>query len=129
MEINITSFVQTEDPYDYSASRYERGDNAGRETWEAALNAPTLLSTPEQIEALRDYTRSFGAWEDEEIEAWDDEECNALFVQLVSGNMREAGMDEGNFNWERYESLVERGDLAGSIYRGADGQVYFYLGS
>src|SRR5947207_5979867 len=95
MEINITSFVQTEDPFDYSASRAECGVNAERDTWNnAKTKAPMLLDTPEKIEALRDYVKGYGAWNEEEIAAWSAGDCNALFIQLVSGDMREAGMDD-----------------------------------
>src|SRR5881394_389204 len=102
MEINITSFVQNEDPFDYSASMAERGENSGRDTWNnAKTKAPVLLDTPEKIEALRDYVKGFGSWDEEEIATWDDTECNALFVQLISGDMREAGMDNvEDFDWE-----------------------------
>src|SRR5882762_4184994 len=103
MEINITSFVQNEDPFDYSASKAERGENADRDTWNNAKNAPMLLDTPEKIEALREYVKAFGAWDDEEIAEWDDTECNTLFVQFISGDMRAAGIDEcdlGDFDWD-----------------------------
>lgn len=131
MEINITSFVNDEDPFDYSASRAERGDNAGPETWNNAKNqAPLLLDTSEKIEALRDYVKDFGAWDSEEIAAWDDNECNALFIQLISGDMREAGMDEvdlEDFDWEEYERRAKQGTISGNIYRGDDGQIYYSL--
>jgi hypothetical protein len=131
MEINITSFVTNEDPFNYSASAAERGDNAGRETWNNAKNrAPTLLTTPEQIEALREYVKGFGAWDAEEIAAWDDSECNALFVQLVSGDMREAGMDDvdlEDFDWDEYEHKAQQGSISGRIYRGDDQEIYFNL--
>jgi hypothetical protein len=133
MEINITSFVNNEDPFEYSASRAERGENAGRDTWNNAKNlAPTLLTTPEQIEALREYVKGFGAWDAEEIAAWDDRECNALFVQLISGDMREAGMDDvdlEDFDWDEYEHQAEQGAIGGHIFRSDDGEIYFSLAS
>jgi hypothetical protein len=129
MEINITSFVQNEDPFDYSHSAAEGGPHAGRNTWTAAKTmAPTLLDTPEKIEALRDYVKDFGAWDKEEIAAWDDAECNALFVQLISGDMREANMEDiEGFDWDQYEKDAEKGSISGNIYRGDDGQIYYIL--
>jgi hypothetical protein len=130
MEINITRFVINADPFDFSASRAERGDNAGRVTWNNAKaegESSPLLITPEQLEALRDHVRGYGAWDKEEIAAWSDAECNALFIQLISGDMREAGMDEcdiEDFDWYEYQ----QGSISGRIYKGDDNQIYFYLG-
>ena len=79
MEIDITPFFTESDPFDFSASVAERGQNAGPETWlnalEASARAP-LLTTPEQIQALRDYVKGFGAWSREEIAAWTPVECS-----------------------------------------------------
>lgn len=133
MEINITRFVTDADPFDFSASRAERGDNAGPDTWKNAVaegsNDP-LLTTTEQLDALREYVKGFGAWDDDEIAAWSDAECNALFIQLISGDMREAGMDVelDEFDWEEYEQCARAGQISGNIYKGDDGQIYYYLG-
>lgn len=132
MEIDITTFVREADPFEYSASYAERGENAATETWRNALalaaRAP-LLHTGEALDALRAYMKGFGAWEDKEIEAWSADECNALFIQLVSADMREAGMDDvDEFDWEEYEHRVAFGESSGRIYRGDDGHIYFYLG-
>ena len=73
MEIDITRFVTEADPYEFSASIAERGDNAGPETWRNAVaegESSPLLTTPEQLDALRAYMKGFGAWDDEEIAAW-----------------------------------------------------------
>jgi hypothetical protein len=140
MEINITRFFQDADAFEFSASVAERGQNAGKETWSNAVREGTdspLLKTPEELQALRDYVRGFGAWDDEEIAAWSDAECNALFVQLISGDMREMESlcigDDGEIDWTRYEELANEGTISGSIYR-ADigdnvGDIFYYLGS
>jgi hypothetical protein len=131
MEINITSFVTNQDPYEYSASRCELGENAASITWNNALAADTLLTTPEQIEALREYVKGFGAWSREEIAAWSDKQCNALFVQLISGDLREAGFDNvelDEFDWQEYEERQQAGSISSNVFRGNDGQVYYYLG-
>ena len=134
MEINITSLLET-DLFPFSHSRHEGGQDAGRNTWNAAKDeagSAPLLQTPEQLQSLRDYVRGFGAWDAGEIEGWDAVECNALFLQLVAGDVREAGWDSlDEAEWEE-GSLVnsrtgERAE-AGRIYRGDDGNLYFYLG-
>jgi hypothetical protein len=135
MEIDITRFVQDAEPFDFSGSVAERGPNAGRVTWDNAkrVGAETpLLTTPEQLDALRDHTRGFGAWEDEEIDGWSTVECNALFIQLVSGDLREiealASHDDGEIDWDRYQELADAGTIGGSLYRGDDGRIFYYLG-
>lgn len=132
-EIDITDFFNSADAFEFSASVAERGENAGKETWNNAKEEGTrapLLTTPDQIQALRDHVKEFGAWSREEIEAWSSVECNALFIQLVSGDMREAGLDQDpdDQDWQEYEKRAERGNCPGNIYRGDDGRVYYYLG-
>ena len=131
MEIDITRFFNEADPFEFSASRAERGQNAGPETWanaKAEGAASPLLTTPTQLDALRSYVKEFGAGSEEEIAAWTAEECNALFIQLVSGDMREAGA-EGvtveEFDWAAYEKMCE--SHGGNFYRGDDGRVYYSL--
>lgn len=89
MEINITHLLNT-DLYEFAHSRAEGGENAGPDTWKAALNGPRpLLNSPEEFEAFRDYVNGFGAWDAEEIAAWDENECQALFLQFIAGDVRE----------------------------------------
>ncbi len=136
MEIDVTRFVREAEPFDFSASIAERGPNAGPATWNNAkregASAP-LLTTPEQLDALRDYTRGFGAWEDEEIDAWDPVECNALFIQLLSGDLRAiealASNEDGEIDWAKYEELSAAGQIGGNLYPGGDDQIFYYLGS
>lgn len=111
MEINITRFYNEAAPMDYSASVAEIGPDAGPSTWRAALDdAPdyNMLDTDDKREAFRTYVKSFGAWEDEEIAAWTDLDLNALFIQMVSGDMR--------------NNEAER------IFVGDDKQVYYSIG-
>jgi hypothetical protein len=132
MEINITQLLTT-DVFDFSHSRDEGGQNAGQNTWRAALeetkSAP-LLSTPDQLEALRDHVKGFGAWNQEEISAWNDNECNALFLQLVSGDLREMGFDSFDDMtaeyWTEYESDE---NSCHNIFRSESGELFYYLGN
>lgn len=131
MEIDISRFFEEAEPFNYSASAAELGQDAGRITWANANRDSAewrLLDTPEKLEAWRDDVRGFGAWEDEEIAAWSDEECNALFLQFVSGDIREMESLCGD-DWAEYARLSERGTVSGRMYRGDDGAVYFYIGS
>ena len=133
MEINITQFVTDCDAYDFSGSVEERGDNAGRETWDNALLQATstpLLTTSDQIDALREYVKGFGAWDREEIDGWSIEKCNAIFIQLISGDIREAGLADDfldEFDWESYEKRQQAGVVSPNLYRSSD-QIYYYLG-
>ena len=136
MEIDITSFFNEAEPYDFSASVAERGENAGRDTWRNAVEEggkSPILTTAEQLEALRKYAAGFGAWDGEEIAAWSDDECNALFIQLISGDMREiealCTTDDGEVDWAEYERLAEKGTISASLYRGDNGRIYYYLGT
>jgi hypothetical protein len=135
MEIDITALVAEEDMSEFSASQAERGPNAGPETWNNAMDEardrPMLL--PDQLDEFRDYFRGFGAWEDEEINSWDIITCNALFIQFVAGDIREAeslcpGDGTGGIDWEAYHALAEAGTCSGRIYPGDDGKVYAYIG-
>lgn len=122
MEINITQFYNDANPATYSASMAELGDNAGRITWNNAMGAPALLDTPDKLEAMRAWAKSSGGWDDAEIAAWSDLELNALFIQLVSGDIREK---EG-MTWEEYQALSEAGTVSGALFE-ADGQIYYIL--
>lgn len=135
MEIDITRLVTEEDMFEFSASRAERGQNAGPETWANAKDeaAARPLLADEQLPAFRDYVRDFGAWEDEEIDGWSPVECNALFVQMVAGDMREAeslcpGDGPGGVDWSEYEALAEAGTCSGCIFASGE-SVFYYVGT
>lgn len=123
MEINITKFFNEAAPMDYSASVAEIGNDAGPSTWSASNEDSHdyfMLDTDEKREAFRNHVKGFGAWSDEEIAAWTDTELNALFIQLVSGDMREAGLHAGMTieDWQEYQRLSEEGQCSGNIFGG-----------
>lgn len=139
MEIDITALRHV-DVWQFSHSQAENGftGNAGKETWQAALNAglePPLLNAPEAIAEFRDYVRDFGAWDDEEITAWNENECNALFLQFVSGDIREAGADcLHDVNWRAYERDATSGRISGRMSRqtfgrGKPAKFWYYIGN
>jgi hypothetical protein len=128
MEINITCVFNTINPASYSASRMELGDDAGAITWANAMDAaPRILKSADQLQAFRDHMREFGAWDDVEIAAWTAHECNALFLQLISGDIRESmHLDKKPVDWQAYEADE---NAVHHIFKGSDNKIYYYLGT
>lgn len=132
-ELDITEFFNNAAPMDYSASVAEIGKDAGRDTWNAACEDSTeynILDNDEKRELFREFVRGFGAWDDAEIAAWTDVELNALCIQFISGDMRDAGLhaDMSDDEWTGYG---ENENSSGRIYGGiltTDGRVYFNIG-
>ena len=130
MEIDITSFFENAEAFNYSASQAELGQNAGKITWNAAVADSSefmLLDTEEKREEWRADVRGFGAWDDDEIAAWSDQELNALLIQFISEDIREFESLCGD-DWEEYQKLQEQGTVSGRMYLGDDGSIYFYVG-
>jgi Arc/MetJ-type ribon-helix-helix transcriptional regulator len=138
MQINITHLLAT-DLFPFAHSRAEGGQDAGRDTWNAALKGPRpLLNTPEEFEAFRDYAKRTGGWTEEEVSAWDENECQALFLQFIAGDVRQcpATLEEIEFE-ERWpgmwyfqtpmdkENDMEDGpyDSRSEAYRAASGEL------
>lgn len=132
MEIDITLFFNQACPRDYSASVAEIGNNAAQYTWQAAWDDSAdynMLDTDEKRQAFREYVKEFGAWSTEEIAAWSDVELNALFIQMVAGDIREADLDQENPDWAQYEQDSNDGRISGRMFPTDDGKVYYYIGS
>jgi hypothetical protein len=132
MELNITKLFTECNPCDLSASQMEMGANVGAITWNNSMEAGAEfhpLKTEEERDALRAHVRGFGAWSEEEIAAWSDTELDAFLVQMVAGDMREAGLDSDAPDWEQYERDAHAGRVCGNIFRADDGAIYYYLGS
>lgn len=130
MELDITEFFIRAAPMDYSASIAEIGRNAGPDTWRAACEDSAdypLLDTDEKRKEFRRFVKGFGTWDEAHIAAWSDTELNALCIQFISGDMREAGLsaDTSDEEWAAYEA---DGNRTRRIYRGDDGRIYFYIG-
>lgn len=132
MEIKITEFFKSAAPMDFSASIAEIGENAGEQTWRAALEEAEdtqLLINQEQIEAFREFAISCGFSEPD----LSDTELQALFIQWIAGDMRQMGLnrssDFDSINWEEIEEAQKQGQIPSNIYRGTDGEIYFYAGS
>ena len=134
MELNITEFFRAAAPMDYSASAAEIGDDAGRQTWLAAVkDAPDwpLLDTDEKREAFKAHLLGFGAWQEDEIAEWSDRELTALLIRMIAGDIRDADLspDSDDADWIAYEARAAAGQCAGNIFRADDGDVYYYIGN
>jgi hypothetical protein len=134
MEIIITRFFNEAETFEFSASRAERGENAGPETWRNAMTeaaSKPLLVTEEELQALRDHVQGMGFGH--EVQTYDAVQCNALFIQLISGDMREveglATDDSGDIDWTAYEALSQEGTISGLMFKGTDGEIYYQLES
>lgn len=128
MELNITRFFNEAAPMDYSASCAEIGQDAGPATWAAACDDSAdypMLDTDEKREAFKAHVRGFGAWSDDEIAAWSDAELNALLIQFIAGDIREAGLDSNAPDWVAYEADE---NMAHRLFKGLDNEIYYYIG-
>lgn len=136
-ELNITHLFAADSafvPFDCSNNRATLGDNAGALTGNASCETAaqiTLLDTDEKRQEFRDYVAEFGAWTDDEIAAWSDTELNALLLQMIAGDVREAfgDTDCSQWDWEEYEKDSQAGRISSNLSHGDNGQVYYYIGS
>lgn len=135
-ELDITRIIGSADfvPFDLSNNRATLGDDAGSLTWQAAREAardilPPLLDTDEKREAFRDFVRGAGAWSDDEIKSWSDEELNALLLQWIAGDIREAFKDAEpkDWDWAQYREDSEVGRISGRLFKTEDGKIYFSI--
>lgn len=115
MEIDITDLFQALAETNlmlFSASRVEMGEDAGNLTWANCMGRAdpgeegyiALLDDEDKLTALRGHCRGLGAWDDEDIAAWTKQVCEAIFIQLIVGDMREADLDPEDPDWEAYEN-------------------------
>lgn len=132
MELNITSFFRNSPgTHFYSASKVEMGDHAGSITWNNAVVSSLehqILDTEDKRDAFRAHVKGFGAWSDEEIAAWSPQELNALLIQMISGDIREADLDQSDPDWEQYEEDSKEGRISGRLFKDIDDEIYYYIG-
>lgn len=129
MEIKVTHMVEDADNMvELSGSRMEHGQDAGKITWENSQSYGAdhpLLTSDEMGDAARAHFRSYGAWSEEEIAAWDETELQAITCQEVAAAIREMGVAE---DYAEYQRLCEEGTCSGRLYKGTEGEWYFYIG-
>jgi len=112
----------------YSASMAELGSKAGQITWDNALGYKMILK-PAELESARRYIESTGGWDKYEIEEMSNNEINALIIQFVTGDIREFSDEPlDSWNWDEYEQQSRLGIIAGNIFKGDNGDYYYYLG-
>ena len=135
MDINITRFFETAETHDFSNSVANTGlTDIGKITWlnakDEAQRTP-LLTTEDELDAMRAFARASGGWDQDEVAAWSADEVNALFIQWISGDMNEMGDlftdDDGEIDWEAVEEAQQQGRIASNIYRADDGSIWFTL--
>jgi hypothetical protein len=130
LEVDVTYLFDL-DCSEFSASRFERGENVGHETWAAANEQAEEkpLVTSEQQDDLRKWIKDFGAWDDQEIAAMSEVETNALLIQFVAGEIRELeGLDLVDDDEARNEAS-EQGRIGSHLYKDDNGRWFFYVGS
>lgn len=136
-ELDITSLVRSDDfvPFDLSNNRATLGDDAGRLTWNASLETAkevaSLIPTPEHKEAFRSFVKDSGGWTEEEIAAWSDTELDAVLLQWIAGDIREAfgDADFAGWDWAEYEKDSEAGRISSRLFKASDGRLFFYIGN
>ena len=118
------------DPWNCCNSAANLGQNAGKLTWQASQRAAAALTlAEEQKEAFRDFVRSSGGWDDDEIEAWPDADLTALCVQWISGDVREGFGDDlpddpAEWDWADYNERAERESVSSALYL-HDGKLFW----
>lgn len=134
MEININKYFENElCASDFSASVAALGNNAGQLTWSYAKEEAqdtVLLTTFDQFAAFIDHIESMGFDFSEDYKPMDGKELNALFIQIISGDIRDSeGLSESPINWILYEEESQAGQISSNIFKGTDNNIYYYLGS
>lgn len=141
MEIDVTDIVQDMPPprpltltgapgAPVAGPQESRGPgNAWKEACGMAAGRG-VMEHPEVRRAMRDYLVSTGAWEQAEAAALPLEELCALLIQLVAGDMHEAGLrpDSTPDEWEQYAQDGQEGRVPSNLFRGGeDGRFYYTL--
>ena len=95
MEIKITEFVEkyllTGHASDFSCSQFERGDYAGKGSYQHAVETTEDFSvvTAETRPQLEKFFKGFGCWDISEIQSWSDSELNGVCLQLIASDYKE----------------------------------------
>lgn len=125
MDINITEFFTTCTPSDYNPTELT--------FLKACADSPknTLLTTFEQFDALITHLSNFEAWEREELISSPLIELNALFMQLIAGDMRAVDLDgdSDEDDWQAHQARAEIGVDPWNIQRCILGEIYYRLES
>ena len=130
LELNITKYFENgaNDPYYMSGSVANLGSNAGKLTWNNSLAASDgeLLTSNESLQEVRDWLKSFGSWDDAEIESYTAQELEAFVLQDAANTINEIlSILERDYEYEDL-SLVEMVTLIcnDSDYQDDLGNIY-----
>ena len=133
LEINVSCLIDDIEPFELSGSIAERGKDAAAETWSNACDAArsTEIDLIDESE-VRDYFRSFGAWEDDEIDGWTTEELRALILQEAAGDLRTLqsvapGDGVAGVDWDKAFALAKRGEVSSSLWPNDGCELWFYV--
>lgn len=147
-ELNVTVYFQDNDPYYLSNSVFNLGNNAGRITWNNALNATdnNLLNTPKLVEKAIKHFLEYGAWDRQELEELGQTGLEAMILQECASDLnnldneiddRNSDLEAGDLLWERKDVFSEDyydqweewlDNHSGRTYLDDDGQIWYHLG-
>lgn len=141
MELDITNLFNDCETTDFQDSVANSGlTNIGEITWQRALDNTSFkpLFAESDCDEVRDYIRTFGGLEDEEIDAWSYNELQALILQDISSHLSDFDMvmndvyedwvrGEHEPDWKAWEDACNEGQVSGNIGEGIDGKIYFSL--
>lgn len=125
LEIDVSFLLHVEASL-FSASQFELGPNAGRITWaNACENCHLIHLTPEEILEAKEYIKTWGAWEDDDIDSWSEDETKSLIVQYAAGDYREAESlcwddTKWEIDWDQYEVEAQSGRISGNLFMSGD---------
>lgn len=135
MQIKITHLFAEDSafvPFDLSNNQATLGADAARLTWNAskecaAAIAPPLLDTDEKRSAFKEFVNQSGFSEADEMDTWPDNELQALCLQWIAGDVREAFGDSpvSEWDWADYQERSERGQVSSTLFRDNAGEIYF----
>lgn len=130
MEINISILIESEfRPDDVYGSVATHGENAGTDTWSAALEyaetLPNFFDTEEKEEAFRQHIGDMG-FSSDDVDHWGPMDFVSLFLQLAAAEMGEAGFDPQNPDWDLLANH-EGCHIFGGPHS-TDGEAYYSLG-
>ena len=118
-EIKITDFVNNADTRVYSNSIANSGmQDIGKVTWNNAKKSEFSFINKSNKQDCIDFFKEYGAWDD--LDKWPIKELNALFIQMVSGDLNE--MDAFD-SYEEYEASEQ---VSHNIFKSGD-DWYFGL--
>jgi hypothetical protein len=122
MDFNITSLAAEKlVPITYSPK------NRGSE-WKRAKRKATqfkFIDSVDKIGAMLEYMKDSGGWDAEERRAMSLHDFNALFLQMVASELRDANAETlDSIDWGAYEANDNRGNLFKSCE-----EYFIYIGN